>query len=80
MSYRPVACHSSAGVMTGMNISCAADRVHLLADDLDDLLVHAPPERQERPEAGAHLSDEAAAHEQLVARGLRVGGSLAQGR
>ena len=57
-----------------------ADRVHLLADDLDDLLVDAPAERQERPEAGAHLADEPAAHEQLVAHGLRVGGSLAQGR
>ena len=57
-----------------------ADRVHLLADDLDDLLVDPPTEREERPEAGAHLSDEPAAHEQLVARGLRVGGSVAQGR
>ena len=45
----------------------AADRVHLLADDLLDLPVDAPAERQERPEAGADLADEAAAHEQLVA-------------
>ena len=31
----------------------AADRVLLFADDLDDLLVHAPAEREERPDAGA---------------------------
>ena len=30
-----------------------ADRLHLLADDLLDLAVHAPAERRERPEAGA---------------------------
>ena len=36
-----------------------ADRVHLLADDLLDLPVHAPAERRERPEAGADLADEA---------------------
>ena len=56
------------------------DRVHLLADDLDDLLVHAPAERQERPHARAHLPDVAAAHEQLVRDRLGVGGRLAQGR
>ena len=58
----------------------AADRVHLLADDLLDLAMHTPAERQERPEARAHLTDEAAAHEQLVARRLRIGRILAQGR
>ena len=57
-----------------------ADRVHLLADDPNDLLVNPPPEREERPEAGAHLSDEPTAHEQLVALGFRVRGGLAQGR
>ena len=57
-----------------------ADCVHLLADDLHDLLVHAPAERQERPEARADLADEAAAHEQLVARRLRVRRILAQSR
>jgi hypothetical protein len=57
-----------------------ADRVHLLAHDLDGLLVHAPAERQERPEARADLADVAAAHEQLVARGLGLGRRLAQGR
>ena len=58
----------------------AADRVHLLADDLLDLAVDPPAERQVRPEAGADLADEAAAHEQLVADRLRVGRVLAQGR
>ena len=57
-----------------------ADRVHLLADDLLDLPVDAPAERQVRPEPGAHLADEAAADEQLVADRLRVGRVLAQGR
>jgi len=42
--------------------------------------VHAPAERQERPEPGADLADEAAAHEQAVADGLRVGGVVAQRR
>ena len=57
-----------------------ADRVHLLADDLLDLAVDAPAERQERPDARAHLADEAAAHEQLVRDRLRVGGVVAQRR
>jgi hypothetical protein len=39
-----------------------------------------PPERQERPHARAHLADEAAANEQLVAHRLGVGWILAQGR
>ena len=58
----------------------ASDRVHLLADDLDDVLVHLPAERQERPEARAELADEAAAQEEPVRKRLRVGRSLAQGR
>ena len=33
-----------------------ADRIDLLADDLHDLLVDAPAERQERPQAGADLT------------------------
>jgi len=57
-----------------------ADRVHLIANDLLDLAVHAPAERQERPEAGADLADEPAADEQLVADGLRIGGVVAQRR
>ena len=58
----------------------APDRVHLLADDLDDLLVHAPAQRQERPDARADLPDVAAAHEQLVRDRLRVRRRLAQRR
>jgi hypothetical protein len=42
--------------------------------------VDAPAERQESPQAGADLPDEAAADEQLVACGLGVGRRLAQGR
>ena len=57
-----------------------ADRIDLLADDLHNLLVHAPAERKKRPEAGADLPDEAAAYEQLVARRLGVGRRLAQRR
>src|SRR5207244_6606393 len=48
----------------------AADRVHLLADDLLDPPVDAPAERHERPQAGTHLADEPAARKQLVADGL----------
>ncbi len=65
---------------TGQSISWHADRVHLLADDLHGLLVHAPAERQERPEPGGELADEAAADEQPVARGLGIGGILPKGR
>src|SRR4029453_10049822 len=57
-----------------------ADRVHLLADDLLDLPVHPPAERQERPDACADLADEAAADEPLGARRLGVGRGVAQGR
>jgi hypothetical protein len=42
--------------------------------------VNAPAERQERPDSGRDLPDEAAANEQLVRESLRVGGRLAQGR
>ena len=58
----------------------SADGVDLLADDLHDFLVHAPAERHERPEAGADLADEAAAHEQLVTRCVGIGRRVAQGR
>jgi hypothetical protein len=57
-----------------------ADRVHLLPDDLDGLLVDAPAERKERPEAGAHLADEAAADEQAVARRLGIARILPERR
>jgi hypothetical protein len=58
----------------------AADCVHLLADDLDDFLMHPPTERQERPDACGDLPDVPAAHEQLVRDRVGVGGRLAQGR
>ena len=77
---RPEVSQSSAGVRTGQSISCPPMRVDLLADDLDDLLVHAPASREERPQPRADLADVAAAHKQLVASRLRVGGRLAQGR
>ena len=50
----------------------AADRVHFLANDLLDPPVNPPPEGQERPQAGAHLADEAAANKQTVARRLGI--------
>ena len=77
---RPVVFQSSAGVKDRLEHLLPADRVHLLADDLLDLPVHAPAERQERPQARADLADVAAAHEQLVESRLGVGGRLAQGR
>ena len=49
-------------------------------ETLDDVLVDAPAEREERPQACAHLADECAPDEQLVADRLRVGRGLAQGR
>ena len=55
-----------------------ADRIHLFSNDLDDLLVDAPTEREEGPYAGTDLADVAAAHEQPVGRGLRVGGVVAE--
>ena len=57
-----------------------AERAELLADDRRDVLVHAPPERQHRPQPGAHLANEPAADEQAVRCGLGVAGSFAQGR
>ena len=58
----------------------SADRVDLLADDLLDLLVHAPGERQHRPNAGGDLPDEAAAHEEPVRYRLGIGRVFAQRR
>ena len=57
-----------------------ADRVHLLADDLHDVLVHPPARRHPGPEPGAELADHARADEQLVRERLRVGGRLLLGR
>jgi hypothetical protein len=57
----------------------AADRVHLLADDLDRVLVHSPAGRQPAPEAGADLANQPGADHQLVRERLRVGGGLLLG-
>ena len=57
----------------------AADGVHLLADDLLDLLHDAPAGRQEHVDAGGELAHEARADHELVAHGLRAGGILFDG-
>ena len=56
-----------------------ADRVHLLADDLLDLLVDPQAQRQPGVDAGRRATDVARAHQQPVARHLGVHGVLAQG-
>ena len=53
----------------------AADRVHLLADDLHHLLVYAPAGRKERPQPGAELADQPRADHQLVRERLGVAGA-----
>src|SRR6266511_6322596 len=55
-------------------------RSHLLADDRLDLRERAARERQVVVDARAELADEAGAHEELVARDLRVGGRLLERR
>ncbi len=67
------------GLQHGHQHLLCADRVHLLADDGHDTLVHAPTGGQPRPHAGAHLPDEPGAHHQLVRDRLRVGGGLPLG-
>ena len=57
----------------------AADRIHLLADDLLDLLHDAPAGRQEHVDAGGELAHEAGADHELVAHGLRAGRILFDG-
>ena len=58
----------------------AADRVHLLADDLHDLLVDSPPGGEVRPEPRPDLTDQARADEELVRDRLGVRGVLAERR
>ena len=57
----------------------AADGVHLLADDLLDLLHHAPAGRQVHVDAGGELAHEAGAYHELVAHGLGAGRILFDG-
>ncbi len=58
----------------------AADAIHLLADDLHDVLVDPPAGRQPRPQPRAELADEAGPDHQLVRDRFRVGGRLTLGR
>ena len=57
-----------------------ADRVHLLAHDLDDVLMDPLPGGQPRPQPRADLADQAGADHQLVRDRLGVGRRLAFGR
>ena len=56
-----------------------ADRVHLLADDLLDLLDDAVTQRQQAEEPGAERSDHRGAQHELVADDLDVARRFAQG-
>ncbi len=58
----------------------AADRVHLLAHDLHDLLVNAPARWEPRPQPRADLPDEPGPDHQDVADRLGVGRRLTLGR
>ena len=55
-----------------------ADLLQLVADDARDLAAHPLTERQQRVAAGHQLTDQARAHEQLVAGRLRVGRVVAK--
>jgi hypothetical protein len=68
------------GVQHGHQQLLAADRVHLLADDLLRLAMGAPARRQPGPQTRAELPDQPGPDHQLVGEGLRVGGGLLLGR
>ena len=57
----------------------AADRVHLLADDLLDALLHPESERQEGVDPGSELPDVAGAEKEAMRGHLGVGRILAKG-
>jgi hypothetical protein len=57
-----------------------ADAVALLAHDLLDFADDAPAERQVSVDACGEFADEAPAQQQAMARQLRLGGRLTQGR
>ncbi len=57
----------------------AADGVHLLAEDVLDLVLDAQGEGQEIEDAGGDLVDHAGAQQELMADDVGVGGHLAQG-
>ena len=56
------------------------DRVHLLANDLDNPLMHPPAGREPAPQSGTDLTDQAGADHQLVRDRLGVRRGLALGR
>ena len=56
-----------------------AGGVHLLADDVLDLALDAPAEREVRVDAGHELIDEAATEQQGVAGRLGIAGCFTQG-
>jgi hypothetical protein len=66
------------GVHHGQGDFLAADRVHLLADDVLDLVFDALRQRQDVEDAGGDLVDHAGAQHQLVADGVGVGGHFTE--
>ena len=58
----------------------SARRIHLLADDLLDLLYRAPRQRQIRIDAARRLADHSRTQHETMARDLSVGRHLAQRR
>ena len=77
---RPVLSHSSAGAITGINISWPPIASISSRTICDDLLVHAPARRQKAPEPGADLADQPRPDEQLVGDGLGVRRVVPEGR
>ena len=77
---RPVASHSSAGVSTGIDISCPPIASISSRITRTTFSWIAPARRQERPEPGAELTDQTCADEQLVRDSLGVGRVLAERR
>ena len=73
MPYRSVACQSSAGVSTGMSISWAPIAFCSSRTICAAFSCTFQPSGRYDQMPGADLADVAAAHEELVARGLGVG-------
>ena len=80
MPIRPVASHSSAGVSTGIRISCAPKASSSSRMICSTFRCTRQPSGRNVQRPAADLADEAATHEQLVADGLGVGRVVAQGR
>ena len=66
------------GVDDGHLELLAADRVHLLADDLLDSLGHPEPEREQRIDPGSELAHVPGAQQQAMGRHLRLGRVVAE--